>query len=163
MALPAPCPGTARGARATPTRRGGKGVDAVGARAHTNPKGTRGEPAGQPDRARGTHRPHGMVYRRARIRVTRTARPATHSAENAGTGRAQLGGRRNQHRPQPPRPAASAAHTRPGRCTRQGSSGTPCHAPTSRLGSLRASPRGSQWRKASSMGPAAPAPRSTTH
>ena len=30
----------------------------------------------------------------------------------------------NRHRPRPPRPAASAAHTRPGHCTRQGSSST---------------------------------------
>ena len=63
----------------------------------------------------------------------------------------------------PPEPAASAAHTRPGLCTRQGSSGTPRHAPTQQLGSLRASPRGSHWRQASSAGPAAPTPRATTH
>ena len=71
--------------------------------------------------------------------------------------------RKNRHRPQPPGPAASAAHTRTGHCTRQGSSGIPSHAPAPRLGSLRASPWGSHWRQASSMGPAAPAPRATTH
>ena len=68
-----------------------------------------------------------------------------------------------RYRPEPPEPAASAAHTRTGHCTRQGSSGALRHAPTPRLGSLRASPRGSHWRQASSTGPAAPAPRATTH
>ena len=48
-------------------------------------------------------------------------------------------------------------------CTRQRSSGALPHAPTPRLGSLRASPRGSHWRQASSTGPAAPAPWVTTH
>ena len=65
--------------------------------------------------------------------------------------------------PEPPEPAASTAHTRTGHCTRQGSSGALRHAPAPRLGSLRASPRGSHWRQASSTGPAAPAPRATTH
>ena len=76
-------------------------------------------------------------------------------------------GKRERHntryRPEPPEPAASAAHTHTGHCTRQGSSGALRHAPTPRLGSLRASPRGSHWRQASSTGPAAPAPRATTH
>ena len=65
--------------------------------------------------------------------------------------------------PNPPEPAASAAHTQTGHCTRQGSSGAQRHAPTPRLGSHRASPRGSHWRQASSTGPAAPVPRATTH
>ena len=65
--------------------------------------------------------------------------------------------------PEPPAPAASAAHTQTGHCARQGSSGAQRHASTPRLGSLRASPRGSHWRQASSTGPAAPAPRATTH
>ena len=65
--------------------------------------------------------------------------------------------------PRPPRPAARAAHTRPGHCTRQGSSSTQCYAPAPRLGSLRASPSGSHWRQASSTSPAAPAARATTH
>ena len=60
------------------------GADAAGARAHTHAKGTRGLPGGQPDRARGTHRPHGMAYQRARVRDTRTERPATRSAGHAG-------------------------------------------------------------------------------
>ena len=76
-------------------------------------------------------------------------------------------GKRERHktryRPDPPEPAASAAHTWTGHCTRQGSSGALRHAPAPKLGSLRASPRGSHWRQASSTGPAAPAPRATTH
>ena len=39
----------------------------------------------------------------------------------------------------------------------------PRHASNPRLGSLRASPRGSHWQQASSTGLAAPAPRATTH
>ena len=80
-----------------------------------------------------------------------------------GAGRGKRGRQDTRHRPEPPEPAASAAHTRPGHCTHQGSSGAPRHAPAPRLGSLRASPRGSHWRQASSTGPAAPAPRATTH
>ena len=163
MVLPAPSTGTARGARATPTRGGGGGADAARARAHRHTKDTRGKPEGQPDRARGTHKPHGMAYQRARIRDTQTGRPATHSAGNAG----RKGGNGEDTTPgtgpNPPEPAASAARTRPGHCTRQGSSGAPRHAPAPRLGSLRASPRGSHWRQASSTGPAAPTPRATTH
>ena len=39
---------------------------------------------GQPDRAHGTHRPRGMAYQRARVRDTRTRRPARRSAGYAG-------------------------------------------------------------------------------
>ena len=80
-----------------------------------------------------------------------------------GAGRGKRERHNTRYRPEPPEPAASAAHTRRGHCTRQGSSGALRHAPTPRLGSLRASPRGSHWRQASSTGPAAPAPRATTH
>ena len=62
----------------------GGGADTARARAHTHEKDTRGLPEGQPDRARGTHRPHGMAYQRARVRDTRRGRPATRSAEHAG-------------------------------------------------------------------------------
>ena len=152
--------GTARGARATPTQGGGGDARA---RAHAHAKDTRGIPEGQPDRARGRHRPHGMAYQRARIRDNRTGRPATHSAGNTG----REGGNGEDTKPgtvpNPPERAASAAHTRPGHCGRQGSIGAPGHAPTQRLGSLRASPRGSHWRQASSTAPAAPAPWATTH
>ena len=121
-APPAPSTGTARGARPTPNR-GGGAADAARAQAHTHTKDTRGKPEGQPDRARGTHRPHGMAYQRARIRDTQTGRPATHSAGNAG----RAGGNREDTTPgtgpNPPEPAARAAHTRPGHCICQGSSG----------------------------------------
>ena len=85
-ALPAPSTGTARGARATPTRggRGGGRGRRESASAQTHTKDTRGKQEGQPDRARGTHRPHGMAYQRVRIRDTQTGRPAGHSAGNAG-------------------------------------------------------------------------------
>ena len=82
---------------------------------------------------------------------------------NRGAGRGNRGRHNTRHQPQPPEPGASAAHTRPGHCTRQGSSGAPRHAPAPRLGSLRVSPRESHWRQASSTGPAAPAPRATMH
>ena len=81
-ALPVPSAGIARGAHATPPR--GGGADAAGAPAHTHAKGTRGLPEGQPDRARGTHTPRGMAYQRARVRDTRTGRPATRSVGHAG-------------------------------------------------------------------------------
>ena len=68
----------------TPHHPGGGGADAAGARAHTHPKGKRGLPEGQPDGARGTHRPRLMAYQRARVRDTRTRRPATRSAGHAG-------------------------------------------------------------------------------
>ena len=153
----------ARCARHTKPGMGGGGADAARARAHTHTKGTPGNPEGQPDRALETHRPHGTAYQRARIRDTQTGRPATHSTGNMG----REGGK-GEHTtpgtgPNPPEPAASAAHTRPGHCTCQGSSGALRHAPAPRLGSLRASPRGSHWRQASSTGQAAPAPRGTTH
>ena len=68
----------------TPHHPGGGGADTAGARAHTDAKGTRGLPEGQPDRARGTHRPLGMAYQQARVRDTRTGWPATRSAGHAG-------------------------------------------------------------------------------
>ena len=156
-----PVPGT-REVR-TPHHPGGGGADTARARAHTHERDTRGLPEGQPDRALGTHRPRGMAYQRARVRDTRTGRPATRSAEHAGRGRGKRERHNTRYRPEPPEPAASAAHTQTGHCTRQGSSGAQRHAPTPRLGRLRASPRGSHWRQASSTGPAAPAPRATTH
>ena len=158
-ALAAPSTRTARGTRATPTRGGGRGAEATRARVHAHAKDTRGIREGQPDRAHGTHRLHGM----ARTRDTWTGRPATHSAGDAG----REGGNGEDTKPgtgpNPPEPAASAAHTRTVHCTRQGSSGAQRHIPAPRLGSLRASRRASHRRQASSTGPAAPAPRATTH
>ena len=90
-----------------------------------------------------------------------TARHTQRGTRGAGRGKRER--HNTRYRPKPPEPAASAAHTQTGHCTRQGSSGAQRHAPTYRLASLRASPRGSLWRQASSTGPAAPAPRATTH
>ena len=90
-----------------------------------------------------------------------TARHTQRRTCGAGWGKRER--HNTKYRPEPPEPAASAAHTRTGHCTRQGSSGALPHAPIPRLGSLRASPRGSHWRQASSTGPAAPVPRATTH
>ena len=147
----------------TPHHPGGWEADAAGARAHTHTEGTRGLPEGQPDRARGTHRVRGMAYQRARVRDSRTGRPATRSAEHAG----REGGNQRDTTPgtgpNPPPPAASAVHTQTGHCTRPGSGGAQRQAPNPGLGSLRASPRRSHWRQASSTGRAAPAPRATTH
>ena len=147
----------------TPHHPEGSRADAAGARAHTHEGGTRRLPEGQPDRARGTHRPRGMAYQRARLRDTRTGRPATRSAEHAG----REGGNERDTTPGTGpnpfnRPRAPRTHRR-GTATRQGSSGAQRHARAPRLGSLRASPRGSHWRQASSTGPTAPAPRATTH
>ena len=131
---------------------------AAGAGAHTHTTTPRHGPEGQPDRARGTHRPHGMAYRQAKQRDTRAGHPATRTARDAREGRSE-----NRHRPRSPRRAASAGYTRPGHCTRQGSSSTQCYAPTARLGSFSCRPWGSHWRQASSTGPAAPAARATKH
>ena len=161
-ALPAPSAGTARGAHATPPR-GGGGADTAGVRAHTHAKGTRGLPEGQPDRARGTHRPRGMAYQRARVRDSPDGMARHKQRGTRGAGRGKRERHNTRYRPEPPKPAATAAHTRTGHCTRQGSSGALRHAPAPRLGSLRASQRGSHWQQASSTGPAAPAPRATTH
>ena len=89
-----------------------------------------------------------------------TARHTQRGTRGAGRGKRE---RPNTgYRPEPSETAASAAHTRAGHCTRQGSSGALRHARTPRLGNLRASPRGSHWRQASSTGPGAPAPQATT-
>ena len=90
-----------------------------------------------------------------------TARHTQRGTRGAGWGKRER--HNTRYRPEPPELAASAAHTWTGHCTRQGSSGALRHARTARLGSLRASPRGSHWRQASSTGPAALAPRATTH
>ena len=90
-----------------------------------------------------------------------TARHTQRGTRGAGRGKRER--HNTRYRPELHKPAASSAHTRTGLCTGQGSSGALRHAPTPRLGSLRASPRGSHWRQASSTGPAAPALRATTH
>ena len=119
---PAPAPREVH-APHQPGKGGGGGANAARARAHTQTKDTRGKPEGQPDRARGTHRPHGVAYQRARRRGTKTGRPATHSAGNAGLAGENREDTTSGIGPNPPEPAASAAHTQPGHCTCQGSSG----------------------------------------
>ena len=79
-----------------------------------------------------------------------TARHTQRGTRGAGRGKQERHNTRYQ--PEPPETAASSAHTRTGHCIRQVSSGALRHAPTPRLGSLRASPRGSHWRQASSTG-----------
>ena len=139
-----PVPGL-REVRTPHHRGGGGGADAAGARAHTHAKGTRGLPEGQPDRARGTHRPHGMAHQRAGVKGHPDGIACHTQRGTRGAGRAKRERHNTRYRTEPPEPAASAAHTQTGHRTRQGSSGALRHAPTPRLGSLRASPRGSHW------------------
>ena len=97
----------------TPHHPGGGGADTARARAHTHERDTRGLPEGQPDRARGTHRPRGMAYQRARVRDTRTGRPATRSAEHAGQGGGKERDTTPGTGPNPPnRPRAPRTHRR---------------------------------------------------
>ena len=160
-ALPAPSAGTARGAHATPPRGGGSGRRGS-ASAHTR-KGH----AGTTRRAtRPSTRKAQTAWNGVPASVGKGHPDGTARHTQRGTRGAQWGKRERhntRYRPEPPEPAASAAQTRTGHCTRQGSSGAQRHAPTPRLDSLRASPRGSHWRQASSTGPAAPTPRATTH
>ena len=68
---------------------------------HTHTTGTRRRAEGQLDRARGTHRPHGMAYQQAKERDTRMGQPVTHTLRGArgeketkkGGGRRTGGGR----------------------------------------------------------------------
>ena len=145
----------------TPHHQGGGGVDAAGARAHTHAKSKRGLPewATGPS-SRNAHTAwNGAPGSEGKGHPDGTARHRQRGTRGVGRGKRE----RHNTRYQPPGPAASAAHTRTGHCSRQGSSGALRHAPAPRLGSLRASPRGSHWRRASSTGPAAPAPRATRH
>ena len=129
-ALPAPSTGTARGPRTTPNRGGGGS-------AHT-------------------HKGHAGKTRRATGQSPRNAQTAWNgvpASEDKGREGGNVEDTTPNTGPYPPDPAASAAHTRPGHCTRQGSSGALRHAPAPRLGSLGASPRGSHWQQASSTAP----------
>ena len=160
-ALPAPSAGTTRHAHATPPSGGGSG-HRESASAHTRKghAGTTGRATGPSARNAQTAW-NGVPASEGKGHPDLTARNTQRGTRGAGRGK------RKRHdatyRPEPPEPAASAAHTQMGHYTRQGSSGAQRHAPTPRLGSLRACPRGSHWRQASSTGLAAPAPRATTH
>ena len=81
----------------------GGGAETARAQAHTHERDTRGLPEGQTDRARGTHRPHGMAYRRARVRDTRKgpghgkgAQGRGQGAQVQGAGRGEVGERAGQ-------------------------------------------------------------------
>ena len=160
-ALPAPSAGTTRGAHATQPRGGGSGRR-ESASAHTR-KGHAGTTrrATGPSARNAQTAWNGVLASEGKGHPDRTARHTQRGTRGAGRGKRER--HNTRYRPEPPEPAASAAHTQTGHCTRKGSSGAQRHAPTPRLGSLRASPRGSHWRQARSMGPAAPAPRATTH
>ena len=140
-ALPAPYEGTSPSARVTEQREVGGHVPRGSASAQAH-NGQWRAPEWQPDRARGTHRPHGMAYQQARTRDTRTRQPATGTATDALEGQQGGGGGREVAPAPPVRPAARAAHTPVGHCTRQGSSGAQRHTPAPQLGSLHASPGG---------------------
>ena len=160
-ALPASSAGTTRGAHATPPRGGGSGRRGS-ASAHTR-KGhaetTRS--ATGPSALNAQTAWNGVPASEGKGHQDGTARHTQRGTRGAGRGKRER--HNTRYRPEPPEPAASAAHKQTGHCTCQGSSGAQPHAPTPRLGSLRASPKGSHWRQASSTGPAAPAPRATTH
>ena len=160
-ALPAPSAGTARGAHATPPSGGGSGRT-WSASAHTR-KGHAGTTrrATGPSSRNAQTASNGVPASEGKGHPDVTARPRQHGTRGVSRGKRER--HNTSYRPEPPEPAASAAHTRTGHCTRQGSSGALRHAPAPRLGSLSASSRGSDWRQASSTGPAAPAPRATTH
>ena len=160
-ALPAPSAGTARGAQATPPRGGGSGRRGS-ASAHTH-KGHAGTTrrATRPSSQNVQTAPNGVPASEGKGHQDGTARHTQRGTRGAGRGKRER--HNTKYRPEPPEPAASAAHKRTGHCTRQGSSGALRHAPAPRLGSLRASPRGSHWRQASSTDPVAPAPLATTH
>ena len=159
-ALPAASAGTARVAHATPPRGGGGRRGSASAHTRKGHAGTTRRATGPSSRNAQTAW-NGVPASEGKGHPDGTARHTQRGTCWAGRGKRE--GHNTRYRPEPPEPAASAAHTRTGHCTRQGSSGALRHAPTRRLGSLRASPMGSHWRQASSTGLAAPAPRATTH
>ena len=160
-ALPAPCTGNALGARARPTRRGGGCVRGSTSAQTRNGYMVRTRRATGPSPQNAQTAWNGVPAGKGKGHPGGTGRN-THCEGHEGTEEPK-GRSKNRQRPRPPRPAASAAHTRRGHCTRHGSSSTQCWSPAPRLGSLRASPWGSHWRQASSTEPAAPAARVTTH
>ena len=155
------CRDRARCARHT-TQEGGGGGSRGSASAHTrNGHARTTRRAAGPSARNAQTASNGVPASEGKGHPDGTARHTQRGTRGAGRGKRER--HNTRYRPEPPEPAASAAHTQTGHCTRQGSSGAQRHAPTPRLGSLRASPRGSHWRQASSTGPAAPAPRATTH
>ena len=146
--LPAPSAGTPRDAHATPPRGGGSGRrGSASARTRKGHAGTTRRATGPSTRNAQTAW-NGVPASEGKGHPDVTARHTQRGTHGAGRGR------RDRHNPRyqpgPPESAASAAHTRTGHCTCQGSTGALRHAPTPRLGSLHASLRGSHWRQASS-------------
>ena len=141
MALPAPGAGTARGAHATPPRGGGSGRRGS-ASAHTRKRhGGTTRRATRPSSRNAQTAWNGVPASEGKGHLVGTARHTQRGTRGVGRGKQES--HNTRYRPEPPESAASAAHTQTGHCTRQGSSGALRHAPTPRLGSLRASPRGS--------------------
>ena len=138
--LPAPSAGTARGAHATPPGWGGSG-HCGSASAHTRKRhaGTTRRATGPSSRNAQTAW-NGVPASEGKGHPDRTARHTQRGTRGAAWGKRER--QNTRYRPEHPEPAVSAAHTRTGQCTRQGSSGAMCHGPTPRLGSLRASPSG---------------------
>ena len=159
-ALPAPSAGTTRDAHATPPRGGGGHRESASAHTRKGHAGTTRR-ATRPSARNAQTVWNGVPASEGKGHPDRTARHTQRGIRGAGRGKRER--HNTRYRPEPPEPAASAAHTQTGHCTRQGSSGAQRQAPNPRLGSLRASPRGSHLRQVSSTGPAAPAPRATTH
>ena len=160
-ALPAPSAGTAQGAHATPPRGVGERTPRERERTHTHRGAGTTRRATGPSSRNAQTAWNGVPASEGKGHPDGTARHTQRATRGAGRGKRER--HNTRYRPKLPQPAASAAHTRTGHCTRQGSSGALRHAPAPRLGSLRASPRGSHWRQASSTGPAGPAHRVTTH
>ena len=138
----APCERISRSARTTEQGGGEGDTETARARPHKQTTGTWPAPEGQPDRACGTHRLHGMASQQVRETDTKTGQTATRTARDVRGGQQGGGGYEQGHWPLPPRAAASAAQTPPGHGTHQGSSGAQHYARAPRLGSLRASSKG---------------------
>ena len=157
-ALPAPSAGTTRDAHATPPSGRGSG-HRESASAHTRKRhaGTTGRATGPSARNAQTVW-NGVPASEGKGHPDGTARHTQRGTRGAGRGKRE----RHDARYPPNRPRAPRTHRR-GTAPAKAVVAHSASAPTPRLGSLRASPRGSHWRQASSTGPAARAPRATTH
>ena len=130
--------GTARGAHATPPRRGGGGSrGSVSAHTRRGHAGTTRRATGPSTRNAQTAW-NGVPASEGKGHPDGTARHTQRGTRGAGRGKRER--HNTRYRPEPPEPAASAAHTRTGHYTRQGSNGAQRHAPTPRVGSLRDKP-----------------------
>ena len=109
----------------TPHHPRGGGADASGARAHKHAEGTRGLPdweTGATSRNAQTGW-NGVPVSEGKGHLDWTARHTQRGTRGVGRGKRER--HTTRYRPEPPEPAASAAHTRTGHPTRQGSSGAP--------------------------------------